>query len=64
MTEKDLIIQRLRRYVDELEDKIDMYKAFEAFLREGFGEEEFKKVCELFAKQYKGGTSEEEKEED
>ena len=63
MTEKDLIIQRLRRYVDELEDKLDMYKAFEAFLREGFGEEDFDKVCKLFAEQYKGGTSDDERPE-
>lgn len=64
MTEKDLIIQRLRRDIDELEEKLDVFEAFEAFLREGFGEEDFDKVCKLFAAQYKGGTGEEKETQD
>lgn len=55
MTEQDLIIQRLRRDLDELEDELDVLKAFERFMAESFGED-YKTVCELFAKQYKGGT--------
>ena len=62
MTEQDLIIQKLRREVDELEEKnskledeIKTYKAFEEFLKEKF-DDNWDLVCKLFADEYKGGT--------
>lgn len=50
MTEKDLIIQRLRREVDELEDELDDYKRFEEFIKNNF-EEAYAEMYEAFAKE-------------
>ena len=48
MTEKDLIIQRLRRELDEVEEELDKYKEFEQFIQDNF-DEVYVEICEAYA---------------